>query len=81
MSERRWYLWFRDEFGNTEGLTGPYVDRRSAESALSMQLTGAEASLLGLDLDSVPPAAQCIYAPYNSVQVMEFSPEEIGALR
>lgn len=74
---RRPYLEFRDEDSRLLGLTGPFRDHDSATAA-QYALTNAERlSVDGLDLDAVTPDAQCIFAPYNFIRVIDLSPQEI----
>lgn len=78
---RRWYLVFQSEYDSTEGVFGPYVDRGAAKSAMDTLLAAEIAALEGLDLESVPPSAQCIPYWYHHIKLMELNPDEIEVLR
>lgn len=79
--ERRPYLMFSEEHGPLLGLTGPYRDRSAAQAAMDALLAAEATAMRGWDLDSVAPAAQCIYVPYHHIRVADLSPAEIEALR
>lgn len=80
---RRPYLEFRDENVTLLGLTGPYRDKDAAQVAYDALIEAERLVVDGnaLDLDSVPPEAQCIFVPYHSIRVIELSPQEIRHIR
>lgn len=77
------YLEFRDTENLLLGLTGPYRDQTAATAAMNALLSAERLAVGGdmLDLDSVTPDAQCIYAPYGRIRVVTLRPEEIQHLR
>jgi hypothetical protein len=75
--DRRPYLEFRDDDRILLGLTGPFQDRDKATTVMNALMQAEQMGVDGLDLDSVPPAAQCIFAPYQFVRVVDLSPRQI----
>lgn len=78
--QRRPYLVFEDGETNIVGLTGPYQDTPAAVTAMNTLIQAEKKAMEGWDLDSVPPEAQCIFAPWSMVRVWDLSTAEIRAL-
>lgn len=80
MTERRWYLLFNSEVGTLVAVMGPFKNAGAASTVMEAMLAVDELAVRALDLDSVPPAAQCIPDFYSSIKMLDLSVEEVEKL-